>query len=342
MLRNVVAQNKKVPLTDIEKALQMTPGPATGAAAVANVRPYRIPGTKARVAFATSLPAFVYGDPPAGTDPCSDTSQYYMRCLDKLGANVVLQDEANPGAWTGSDGDGIEKWQPLSWMTSTWRAASDKTVSFDYDVTPHMVGNLADLTFDGQTAITQRGLTGRTCHYIGNDTWIKGEDRPDLKDEAGGKSEFLGIAPWVREDGPRDALRAVGDQLAPGSGAAIENDYVETAVIADLTFPRDPERTPCAQDAKPVDTATKMPAKLAVSPSTVTVGTRTTFTFTARTGKRPLRGARVAFAGRKALTDREGVATVRVKLKRVKSYRASVRRSGYRTGSASVRVTTPN
>ena len=57
--------------------------------------------------------------------PCSDTSLYYMRCLDKLGANLVVQDEANPGAWTGPDGDGVEQWQPLSWMTSTWRAVTD-------------------------------------------------------------------------------------------------------------------------------------------------------------------------------------------------------------------------
>jgi hypothetical protein len=339
MLRNVVAQNKKVPLTDIENALQMTPGPSTGPEAIANVRPYRLPRTKAKVAFATSLPAFVYGDPPAGVDPCSDTSRYYMRCLDKLGANVVIQDEANPGRWTGSDGDNIEKWQPLSWMTSTWRAASDRAVSFDYNVTPHMVGNLADLTFDGQTAITQRGLTGRTCHYIGNAAWIEGEDRPDLSDEAGGKSEFLGIAPWVREDGPRDALRDVGDKLAPGSGDKLENDYVETAVIADLTFPRDPKRVPCAQDSMPRTAMPKRPVRLTVSPATVPVGQGTTFTFTARTGKRPLRGARVRFAGMNALTDRKGRARLRVKLKRVRTYRATVLRSGYRAATARVRVT---
>jgi hypothetical protein len=247
LMRNVVARNKKVPLTPIEQTLELTPGPSTGRAAVANVRPYRIPATRARVSFATSLPAFVYGDPPSGTDPCSDTSKYYMRCLDKLGANVVMQDEANPGQWTGEDGDGIQKWQPLSWMTSTWRAAADPSVSFDYNVTPHLVGNLADLPFDGQTAITQRGLRGRRCHYIGNERWIEGEDRPDLKDEAGGKSEFLAIAPWVRRDGPRDDLRAVGAKLAPGSGDRMENDYLETAVIADLTFPRDPRRASCAR-----------------------------------------------------------------------------------------------
>lgn len=246
MLRNLVARNRKVPLTSIENALGFSPGPPTGAAAVANVRPYALPGTKARLAFATSLPAFVYGDPPAGTDPCRDTSKYYMRCLDKLGANVVIQDEANPGQWTGADGDGIEQWQPLSWMTSTWRAVSDPTVHFAYDVTPMLVGNLADLAFDGQSAITQRGLTGSAgCHYVGNAAWIDGEDRPDLTDEAGPKTAFLALAPWVTPDAPRAALRATGDQLAPNSGDPLENDYVETALVADLPIPADPARRTC-------------------------------------------------------------------------------------------------
>ena len=83
-----------------------------------------------------------------------------MRCLSKLGANLVIQDEANPGPWTGPDGNGIEKWQPLSWMTSTYRTVSDPSVDFDYNVTAMMVGNLADLVFDGQSAITERGLRG--------------------------------------------------------------------------------------------------------------------------------------------------------------------------------------
>ena len=331
MLRNVVARNKKVPLTPIEQTLQMTPGPATGPEAVDNVRPYRIPGTKARVSFATSLPAFVYGDPPAGTDPCSDTSKYYMRCIDKLGANLVMQDEANPGRWTGEDGDGIEKWQPMSWMTSTWRAAADPTVSFDYNVTPHMVGNLADLAFDGQTAITQRALRGPGCHYIGNARFVGGEDRPDLTDEAGPKQEFLAIAPWVRPDGPRDDLRAVGAKLAPGSGDPLENDYLETAVVADLTFPRDRDRIGCTQDAG------TRPARLTAAPRRLRAGRRTRVTFTARTGRKPLRGASVWLRGREYKLDRRGRAIARVRLARG-SYRATVARRGYRRAAASLSV----
>lgn len=292
VLRNVVARNRKVPLTPIEDMLQLSPGAASGPDAVANVAPYALPGTQAKISFATSLPAFVYGDPPPGVDPCSDTSKYYMRCLDKLGVNLVMQDEANPGRWAGQGGGGY--WQPLEWMTSTWRAASDPTVNFAYNVTPHMVGNLADLAFDGQTAITQRGLgaaapravasqdeedepeeDGGTepdgqgeedeeavdeqdsgeedeadpaaCTYVGNSEFVPGQDPETARGDAGPKREFLAIVPWVTEDGPREDLRATAAKLAPGSGDKLENDYVETAVIADLPFPPQADREGCAQ-----------------------------------------------------------------------------------------------
>ncbi len=256
-LRNVVASNKKVPLTSIENLISLTPGPSTGPDAVENVRPYRIPGTKAKMAFATSLPAFVYNGGPVtpygeapdpGIDPCSDTSKYYMYCLDALGTNLVMQDEANPGEWATAN-----EWQPLEWMSSTWRSSADPTVSFDYNVTPHMVGNLADLPFDGQTAITQRGLKGPKgvkpgkagCNYVGNSEFLP-EDPAEYEVYAGPKREFLGLAPWAAPDAPRDELREIGAALAPGSGDPRENDYLETAVIADLPYPPVPRRANCS------------------------------------------------------------------------------------------------
>jgi hypothetical protein len=244
-LRNVVLQNKKVPLTDIENVIQIAPGPATGPDAVENLRPFRVPGTRARIGFATSLPAFEYGDLPAGLDPCSDTSKYYMRCLDKLGTNLVMQDEANPGPWVTDPGF----WQPLDWMRSTWRAASDPTVRFAYNVTPHMVGTLGDLVFDGQTAITQRGLRGpRSCTYVGNTRFMPDppeNDDSSLEPYAGRKKEFLALAPWVVPDAPRADLRKVQARLDPRSGDALENDYVETAIAADLPFPPMSRRPNC-------------------------------------------------------------------------------------------------
>lgn len=259
MLRNVVAQNKKLPVTPIEELIQIEPGPATGPDAIENVRPYRLPGTRARISFATSLPAFVYGheigtEPPP-LDPCSDVATYYMRCLDRLGANLVMQDEANPGRWAGPSGEG--NYQPLEWMRSTWRAVADPHVRFAYNVTPHMVGNLADIAFDGQTAITQRGLRGkrtgqgkrRRCTYVGNRRFRPGPPENDpayLRPYARPKRQFIAIAPWVAR-GSRAELRATSARLAPGSGDELENDYVETAIAADLPFPPDPRRANCVR-----------------------------------------------------------------------------------------------
>jgi hypothetical protein len=170
-----------------------------------------------------------------------------MYCLDKLGTNLVMQDEANPGRWATKDSN---IWQPLEWMASTWRAAADPSVDFTYNVTPHMVGNLADLPFDGQTAITQRGLGAGAkqqlgCNYVGNSSFVPGFDPPAYDVYAGPKTEFLGLAPWVTPDAPRDELRATGQMLAPASTDPLANQYVETAVIADLPFPADPGRPFC-------------------------------------------------------------------------------------------------
>ena len=248
-LRNVVVSNRKVPLTPLEEQLEISSGPSTGADGIANVRPYRIPRTRARVAFATSLPAFVFGhgigEPPPAVDPCSDTSLYYMRCVDRLGANLVIQDEANPGRWAALGGQGA--WQPLEWMTSTWRHVADRSVSFDYNVTPFMVGNLADLPFDGQTAITQRARTsGRRCTFIGN-VKRRASDPAEFRRYARPKRRFLAISPWVLRRSSRQQHREMAARLAPGSGDPRENDYVETAIVADLPFPPLPGRRGCVR-----------------------------------------------------------------------------------------------
>jgi hypothetical protein len=255
-LKNLVASNRKVPLTALEQGLGVSAGPSSGAAARANLRPYHVPGTKARLGIATSLPAFEYGTgfgspAPAGVDPCSDVATYYMRCLDELGANVVIQDEANPGAWATDADSGT--WQPLEWMGSTWRAVADPTVSFDYEVTPFLVGNLADLPFDGQTAIAQRGAAaGPGCHFIGNARFQPNPPEGDpasARRYAGSKRQFLAIAPWVTGDGPRARLRAAAADLLAASGSPPSDDYLETAAIADLPLPVDRARRGCAKPA---------------------------------------------------------------------------------------------
>ena len=253
-LRNVAAQNRKVPLTSLEIQLEISPGPSTGPDGIENVAPYRLPGTEAQIGFATSLPAFIFGhgiqEPPPELDPCSDTSLYYMRCMDQLGVNLVIQDEANPGRWAATQPGG---WQPLEWMSSSWRHVADPTVSFDYNVTPFMVGNLADLVFDGQSSIAQRGKTitrGKGCNYVGARRFqadAPESDPEQYRSYAGRKREFVGLAPWVRRGGSRDKLRDVAARLAPGSGDELENDYVETAIVADLPFPVETKRRGCVR-----------------------------------------------------------------------------------------------
>lgn len=237
-LRNLLAINRKVPLTSFETALGFAAGPATGTAAVENLKPFTIPGTQARLGFATSLPAFTFG--PAKASPCKNVAVTYMRCLSKLGANVLIQADANDGEWTGDDGN--ELWQPLSWMGSAYRAVSDPTVHFDYAVNPMMVGNLADTPFDGQSAILERGRQGNGCQYVGNASFVPGQDLAQYRSYAGAKPQFLALAPWAVADGPRVQLKAVGNALAAGTGP---HRYVQTAVIADLPFPVDRRRPGC-------------------------------------------------------------------------------------------------
>jgi hypothetical protein len=241
-LANLLTVNRKVPLTPLEQALGFAAGPARGAQARANLRPFSIPGTAARLGFATSLPAFAYGTARRG-HVCDDVALTYMRCLNQLGANVMIQADANPGQWTGPDGSDLaELWQPLSWMGSAWRAVDDRTVGFAYAVNPMMVGNLSDTPFDGQSAILERGRRGSACHYIGDASFVLGDDDPALRAYAGAKSQFLALAPWVVPDGPRSGLRSVGAALAAGAG---RHRYIQTALIADLPFPVDRHRRGC-------------------------------------------------------------------------------------------------
>jgi hypothetical protein len=234
--RNLLFRNEKVPLTSLEtELLDLDPGPSHGRAGRRNAAGYVVAGH--RLGFATSLPAFAYGYPfghrPAHLRPCADLNVSYMPCMDSLGVDTVIQAEANPGRWAGNGG--ANDWQPLDWMGSAWRAVADPTVHFRYAVNPMMVGNLLDLDFDGQSAILARGARGRHRHYVGDASLHPGDGDPkNASRYAGGKPQFLALAPWVTGDAPRAALRAEGARLAAGSGDPQENHYVQTAVYADL------------------------------------------------------------------------------------------------------------
>jgi hypothetical protein len=232
--RNLLFKNEKVPLTSLESSLlDLDEGPAGGPAAIANARGYVLDGF--HLGFATSLPAFTYGYPFGGkppAHPCADVALTYMSCMNSLGVNTVIQAEANPGRWAADAGDGV--WQPLEWMSSAWRAVTDPTVHFRYAINPMLVGNLFDLSFDGQSSIVERGsANSHRAFYVGDATAQAGDPEADWV-YAGAKPQFLALAPWVMGNAPRATLEAEAARLSAGSGSAQENDYVETAVYADL------------------------------------------------------------------------------------------------------------
>jgi hypothetical protein len=239
--RNLLFRNEKVPLTSLESSiLDLDPGPSTGRAARRNAAGYVIAGH--RLGFATSLPAFAYGYPfgqrPRHFSPCANLAVSYMACMSKLGVDTVIQAEANPGRWAGNGG--ANDWQPLDWMGSAWRAVADPTVRFRYAVNPMMVGNLLDLDFDGQSAILARGFHGSPRHYVGDGQLDPADGDPaSARIYAGSKRQFMALAPWVLDSGSRVAMRAEGARLAAGSGSSQEDDYLETAVYADLTSTKD-------------------------------------------------------------------------------------------------------
>lgn len=235
--RNLLARNEKVPLTDMESAMGIAEGPIDGEAARRNAGWTDVAGF--RVGFATSLPAFEYGYPfgarPEGFDPFADVRSSYAAAQDSLGVDVMIQADANPGAWAAPVASGA--WQPLEWMGSTWRAVADPTVRFRYNVTPMMTGNLLDLMFDGQSSITARDHRGRPgMHFVGNARPGPG-DPADYDVYAGDKTEFLAVSPWLVDDAPRDELLALTRALSPGSRSELENGYIETAIYADLRRP---------------------------------------------------------------------------------------------------------
>lgn len=238
---NLLFTNRKTPLTQIEKDfLALDEGDMSRS----NTGPVEIPGLPGfRFGFAISLPAFMFGDGlPAGTDPCS-TPLAWMRCLHERGVNTVIQPEANPGPWARYGADG-GRFQSVTWGASTIRIVTDPSVpNFRYVVCPHMVGNLVDLVFDGQSAILERGRAGAGRSYVGAREAIPDRDGPYAV-YTGPKPEFLALAPWVEPDNlslpiaaDRDRLHAVANELMAGSRSPRSNGYLETAIAADLTAP---------------------------------------------------------------------------------------------------------
>lgn len=162
-------------------------------------------------AFETSLTA---------ADPCSRPRAsgtqypYFMECVDQKGVNLFLQPEFNSGSaacasWTDFTEDcgaADASWQPLSWMRSAWYAVQGFP-HVRYAVNAFMVGNLFDITGDGQSAIFARDdPRARPGWYAGDRSAALYSaagvytDRPDDPRYArfeGPQPGFLALIPWV-------------------------------------------------------------------------------------------------------------------------------------------------
>lgn len=148
--------------------------------------------------------------------------------LDRLnirGARLILQ----PEAFDGWGYDEYEGWNPDVFKESSWNH-TQKYPLFTYSAVPMLVGNLFDLSFDGQTHISKISEPEDTpLGFVGQEP----------------STGFLAIADWVMEDpgdlNPsltieerRETLNERVLELAPGSGSPFENLYVPKIIIADL------------------------------------------------------------------------------------------------------------
>ncbi|WP_216327235.1 nitrilase-related carbon-nitrogen hydrolase [Deinococcus aestuarii] len=144
--------------------------------------------------------------------------------LEAGGCTVLLQPDANGAPWTAQEGLPPDpanlRDQPVAWLESCWQATTTGR-SIRYAVNPMVVGNLLDLTFDGQSAIT-----GRAKDAPEPRSYALTEPRPG----------FLALLPWV-EEGLPERLRAAGLERAARSGHPWENRYRTGTLHADLTLP---------------------------------------------------------------------------------------------------------
>jgi hypothetical protein len=160
---------------------------------------------------------------------------------DAKGANLLIQPEA------------FSEWAyvPAPWQPDGYKAGGfaqvQRNPSFLYTVAPSMVGNLYEVTFDGQSAVMAKRHKGGVLPLSSQTAWI-GQNSD---------SGFVSIAPWIMADpGIDDALLSLADrrtQLAAAgahllpavppacpsstSFGACENGYRESVIYADIGLP---------------------------------------------------------------------------------------------------------
>ena len=164
----------------------------------------------------------------------------YVRRLDDLGAQIVVQPDANDQQWAAPSASC--DWQPAEWLNSVLGSIQPSYHNLRYNVCAMQTGSFFDLTFDGQSTITARSASspsprGKGVPFVGVDEWVHTVTGEPLA------GEFLAASPWVADDPAladptltleqrRERLREVADELLPGGKRA--NQYRESVIWADL------------------------------------------------------------------------------------------------------------
>ncbi len=178
-----------------------------------------------KLGFAISLDAF--------------TSEYLHR-LDSLGAQVIIQNDANDQLW--ATPSKTCEWQPQEWLNSVLGSLQEEYANLRYNICPMQVGNFFDITFDGQSSITEKSQhePDPHCNFVGNDGFMHTTTGKPLK------GSFLALSPWVTEDPirthptmplteRRTILEHTAKQLLPSGMRA--NQYPESVIWADVEVP---------------------------------------------------------------------------------------------------------
>ncbi len=249
-LRNVVASNKKVPLTDIENADQ----PDAGAE-----HRSRRDRERAAIPDPRHEGEDVVRDQPAGlrlrrragdavrrsAGPRHRSLRGHVEVLHVLPRRARDEPRHAGRGEPGAVGDARAAGSRSSGCPRPGARRPIRPSSFDYNVTPHMVGNLADLPFDGQTAITQRGLKGprgvkparAKCNYVGNDrspargsAAVRGLRRPEARVP---RTRALGCSRRPAQRAARHRVRArTGVRRSPRERLPRDGDRGRPAVPA--------------------------------------------------------------------------------------------------------------
>lgn len=168
----------------------------------------------------------------------------YLAHLDALGAEVVVQPDANDQRWAAPSA--TCDWQPAEWLNSVLGSVQPAYPSLRYNVCAMQTGNFFDLVFDGQSSITARASTAPSCDD--RDRCFTGVDDPiDTRTGAPLFGTMLAVAPWVVPDpivadsslslaARRAQLEAVSRELLPDGPRA--NAYRESVIWADLALGR--------------------------------------------------------------------------------------------------------